>query len=102
MELLCELLFSLRFAESQKYSICYLSTYLKETPGTISSTRMAIQPDPPSETSFEGFKYGTLDADKREIRLVTLEEGIWSDEIRCSLRTLSLHDQPAYEALSYV
>ncbi|GLA44223.1 hypothetical protein AnigIFM63309_002809 [Aspergillus niger] len=63
---------------------------------------MAIQPDQPSETFLEGFKYGTLDADNREIRLVTLEEGFWSDEIRCSLRTLSLHDQPAYEALSYV
>lgn len=37
-----------------------------------------------------------------EIRLLTLAPGRWKDQIQCSLRTVSLDDNPTYEALSYV
>ena len=38
----------------------------------------------------------------REIRIIALAPGKWDDEIECSLKTLSLDDDPSYEALSYV
>ncbi|KAI1337270.1 HET-domain-containing protein [Xylariaceae sp. FL0016] len=47
-------------------------------------------------------KYSPLNADRSEIRVLDLAPGKSSDEIRCTLRTVSLHDSPAFEALSYV
>ena len=37
-----------------------------------------------------------------EIRLITLAPGKWRDPIECNLQTVSLDDNPTYEALSYV
>jgi hypothetical protein len=37
----------------------------------------------------------------REIRLVTLLKGHWSDEIQCRLRHAPLANKPSYKALSY-
>lgn len=37
----------------------------------------------------------------REIRIITLAPGEWNDRIECTLRTVSLDDNPSYEALSY-
>ncbi|KAE8448241.1 hypothetical protein EG329_009672 [Mollisiaceae sp. DMI_Dod_QoI] len=41
------------------------------------------------------------DLHHREIRLVKLLKGGWSDKIRCQLDQVSLDDRPAYKALSY-
>ena len=38
----------------------------------------------------------------REVRIIALAPGKWGDEIECSLKTVSLDDDPSYEALSYV
>ncbi|KAJ9634566.1 hypothetical protein H2199_008849 [Coniosporium tulheliwenetii] len=46
--------------------------------------------------------YKPLDPSRREIRLLTLAGGQFSDDIHCSLSTVSLDDEPVYEALSYV
>lgn len=46
--------------------------------------------------------YKPLDPSRREIRLITLAGGQFSDDIRCSLSTVSLDNEPVYEALSYV
>lgn len=46
--------------------------------------------------------YPPVDPNLRQIRLVTIEPGNWPDEIKGSLHTFSLREQPAYEALSYV
>ena len=40
--------------------------------------------------------------ENREIRVITLAPGKWDDEIACSLKTVSLDDNPSYETLSYV
>lgn len=37
----------------------------------------------------------------RETRIITLAPGEWNDRIECALRTVSLDDNPSYEALSY-
>ena len=37
-----------------------------------------------------------------EIRLLTIEPGVYDDLIECSLANVSLREQPSYEALSYV
>jgi len=42
-----------------------------------------------------------LDLTRRETRLVLLHPGRWRDQIVCSLSTVSLDDNPEYEALSY-
>ena len=39
---------------------------------------------------------------EREIRLVRIEPAEFSSPIKCSLQTVSLNDEPSYEALSYV
>ncbi|KAI0111126.1 heterokaryon incompatibility protein-domain-containing protein [Nemania sp. FL0031] len=47
-------------------------------------------------------QYRSLDPSKKGIRLLALLNGEWDDRIRCELYTVSLQDQPKYEALSYV
>ncbi|KAF7922873.1 uncharacterized protein EAE97_011037 [Botrytis byssoidea] len=46
--------------------------------------------------------YYTLEVSKKEVRLVTLLPGDLPDDIHCTLTTVSLIDEPFYEALSYV
>jgi hypothetical protein len=46
--------------------------------------------------------YGRLKLKRQEIRLATLEAGSGSDPLCVKLSTVSLHDGPKYEALSYV
>ncbi|KAI3390761.1 hypothetical protein diail_8699 [Diaporthe ilicicola] len=46
--------------------------------------------------------YQALDATVPEIRLITLHQGSRDEELRCSLTTVSLNDEPAFHALSYV
>ncbi|TGO53682.1 hypothetical protein BCON_0119g00050 [Botryotinia convoluta] len=46
--------------------------------------------------------YHTLEVSKKEVRLVTLLPGDFSNDIHCTLTTVSLIDEPVYEALSYV
>lgn len=46
--------------------------------------------------------YAPLEPLRREIRVVELAPGNFNDDIHCTLRTLSLDDNPTYEALSYV
>ncbi|TGO20359.1 hypothetical protein BPAE_0303g00030 [Botrytis paeoniae] len=46
--------------------------------------------------------YHTLEVSKKEVRLVTLLPGGFSEDIYCTLTTVSLIDEPVYEALSYV
>lgn len=48
------------------------------------------------------FCYEKLDARNREIRVCVLQPGNLSDAISCVLRTVSLNEDPCYEALSYV
>ncbi|KAI1415164.1 HET-domain-containing protein [Hypoxylon sp. FL1857] len=48
------------------------------------------------------YVYTPLNGTGRQIRLVTICPGIWSDIIECILHTTSLDDSPRYEALSYV
>ena len=43
-----------------------------------------------------------LDPGRNEIRTITLQPGNWDDEILCSLKTVSLDDDPKYSTLSYV
>ncbi|KAI8953831.1 heterokaryon incompatibility protein-domain-containing protein [Xylaria longipes] len=47
-------------------------------------------------------KYTPLNPSKKQIRLLTLLNGEWNDEIKCKLYVVSLDDEPKYEALSYV
>src|SRR2546423_4132352 len=42
-----------------------------------------------------------LNPETREIRLLSILPGKWTDEIRCELRRFSLDSRPRYEALSY-
>ena len=46
--------------------------------------------------------YFPLDANNREIRLVTIQPGTTQEPARCTLETVSLNDSPIYLALSYV
>jgi hypothetical protein len=46
--------------------------------------------------------YKPLDSSRSEIRLVTLNPGNFADDIHCYLSIVSLNDEGAYEALSYV
>ena len=38
----------------------------------------------------------------REIRVITLAPGKWNDQLECTLKIVSLDDNPSYETLSYV
>ncbi|KAI0381098.1 heterokaryon incompatibility protein-domain-containing protein [Hypomontagnella monticulosa] len=46
--------------------------------------------------------YTSLDPLRKQIRLLTLIDGSWDEGIKCVLSVASLHDDPIYEALSYV
>lgn len=48
------------------------------------------------------YQYSQLDRENRQIRLLTLEPGVWADKICCSIDIVSFNDHPTYEALSYV
>ena len=45
--------------------------------------------------------YSPLDPHRKEIRLATIHTGHTSNDIYCSLSTVSLGDKPLYDALSY-
>ncbi|KAF8852372.1 HET-domain-containing protein, partial [Acephala macrosclerotiorum] len=47
------------------------------------------------------FPYTALDTTKSEIRLIHLQPGRVTDEIKCELILASLNDKSTYEALSY-
>ncbi|KAK0662071.1 putative heterokaryon incompatibility protein [Cercophora samala] len=47
-------------------------------------------------------QYGPLHQQDHSIRLLRLLPGRWLDNIHCELETVSLDDNPAYDALSYV
>lgn len=49
-----------------------------------------------------GSLYVKLDPAKRQIRVVTLLPGKWTEELKCELSVVSLENPPEYEALSYV
>lgn len=42
-----------------------------------------------------------LDLLTREIRLLSIQPGVWKDEILCTLNAVSLDEEPRYDALSY-
>ncbi|KAH7473185.1 hypothetical protein FOMA001_g12636 [Fusarium oxysporum f. sp. matthiolae] len=46
-------------------------------------------------------KYQPLDLAKRQIRILHILPGQYGDPVRCTLHTMSLYDNPCYEALSY-
>lgn len=46
--------------------------------------------------------YTPLDAERREIRILHLQSGEWTDEIECTLMVVSLYDSPDFLTLSYV
>lgn len=46
--------------------------------------------------------YDPLNQERNEIRLLTILPGKWSSEVCCTLKTVSMDDNPAYYALSYV
>ncbi|XDG07642.1 hypothetical protein ABKA04_007257 [Annulohypoxylon sp. FPYF3050] len=49
-----------------------------------------------------GDLYSSLDPENPHIRLVTLQPGLWSDEIHCTINIVPFDFQQKYEALSYV
>ncbi|EKG14521.1 Heterokaryon incompatibility [Macrophomina phaseolina MS6] len=59
-------------------------------------------PKPKGFSTRPPLSYSPLDPKRRQIRLLTLHPGSWRARIRCSLTTVSLLDEPDYEALSYV
>lgn len=52
--------------------------------------------------SSTAYVYEKLDHSKRQIRVVHILPGSWTEPISCGLEVVSLDDNPAYEALSYV
>lgn len=53
-------------------------------------------------TQDNSFIYDRLDATASQVRVLTLHRGSRDEELRCSLKTVSLDDQPRFHALSYV
>ena len=47
------------------------------------------------------YKYESLNAQRREIRLCTLRPGFFDEPVACALSVVSLDDKPEYESLSY-
>ncbi|GAW17449.1 hypothetical protein ANO14919_069060 [Xylariales sp. No.14919] len=45
--------------------------------------------------------YSALDSSRQEIRTITLAPGKLGEDVHCELKTVSLLDNPAFEALSY-
>lgn len=48
------------------------------------------------------YSYNKLNPERREIRLCALHRGSLDDPLICTLKTVSLDDNPEYESLSYV
>lgn len=48
------------------------------------------------------YHYRSLDSEQRQIRLITLEPGAWSNPICCTIKTVFFDSKPEYDALSYV
>ena len=46
--------------------------------------------------------FSKLKSDKNETRLLELLAGRWMEDVCCKLQTVSLDDNPSYDALSYV
>jgi hypothetical protein len=46
--------------------------------------------------------YSSIDSRKGEFRVIWIQAGIFDDPISCQLQTLNIHDEPHYDALSYV
>lgn len=46
--------------------------------------------------------YAPLDPSRNQMRVLHLSPGRDTDELRCTLTTVSLREDPKYEALSYV
>ncbi len=53
-------------------------------------------------TSSKRYNYPPVNSATREIRLVTIERGRGSDQVRCYLNPALVDELPEYEALSYV
>ena len=49
-----------------------------------------------------GIHYSPLDTTRRSIRTLQLLPGRWLDPINCTVHTVSLDDNPPFDALSYV
>lgn len=49
----------------------------------------------------QNFTYNTLDSSKIQIRLVCIDRDSDKLQLRCSIKIVSLHDNPEYTALSY-
>jgi len=45
--------------------------------------------------------YVSLNADKREVQVITIAPGAFNENIYCKLNSISLNDNPSYTALSY-
>ncbi|KAI4862198.1 HET-domain-containing protein [Hypoxylon rubiginosum] len=50
----------------------------------------------------DNYVYTPMEQADRQIRLVTICPGTWSDKIKCEVHVASMDDSPYYEALSYV
>src|SRR5690348_15138303 len=48
------------------------------------------------------YSYSPLQRHLREIRLLVVLQGAWSDDVFCRLENVPLDEQPEYEAVSYV
>lgn len=47
------------------------------------------------------YRYKSLDPSKKEIRVLELQAGTGDEPIRCSMKLISLLDEPYYETISY-
>ncbi|RYP15780.1 hypothetical protein DL765_005506 [Monosporascus sp. GIB2] len=52
--------------------------------------------------SANSFRYLPLDPERREIRILALQPGVFEEPLRCSIATTDLDTSPVYNALSYV
>ncbi|KAF2245288.1 HET-domain-containing protein [Trematosphaeria pertusa] len=81
----------LRHHHASHPGLLYPTPEVRGLRGTFVLTQNAMPPP-----------YTPLNADKDEIRILTLLPGQSSDPIDCTLQVASLDDAPKYEALSYV
>ncbi|MCJ1327340.1 hypothetical protein MMC10_004009 [Thelotrema lepadinum] len=70
-----------------------------EVDNNLSNTRdcASLQSNP----QLDGELYRKLNADRHEIRLLSLSPAGWSEPIKCRLTIVPLDENPQYEALSY-
>jgi hypothetical protein len=54
------------------------------------------------DTKVAPYHYSALNASQKEIRVLVLLPGAWTQPLRCELKTVSLIERPFYCALSYV